>query len=50
MAWAFLDSFIGLLFVISFFRVRYRRASFFGGEPPPVMRISVGVRAMAAEH
>jgi hypothetical protein len=50
MACAFLLSFIGLLFVISFLAVKYSRASFFGGDPPPVIRISVGVSAMAAEH
>jgi hypothetical protein len=49
-ACALRDSFIGLFKMISFLTVKYRRASFLGGEPPPVIKISFGERAMAAEH
>ena len=49
-ACAFLLSFIGALLVISFFMVRYSRASFLGGDPPPVIKISYAFKAIAAEH
>jgi hypothetical protein len=49
-AWAFLLSFIGALAMISFFKDMNSLVSLFGGEPPPVMRISVGERDIAAEH
>ena len=49
-AWAFLDSFIGALLISSFLEVRYIHESFLGGDPPPVIRISTGERAIDAEH
>jgi len=35
---------------MSFLDVKYNLVSFFGGDPPPVIRISFGKMAMAAEH
>jgi len=49
-ACAFLDSLIGYFVIISFLANIYILASFLGGEPPPVIKISSGERAIAAEH
>ncbi len=49
-AWVFLLSVICALFRISFFKVKYILASFFGGEPPTYIKISVEFNAIEAEH